>query len=152
MNLSPNFTLADMIRNSKNLPNDPNDVQLAALRALCVNVLQPLRDHFGPVSVNSGFRNPEVNVAAGSKAKKSQHIDGEAADLRVNGHTCEEVLKWLRDESKLPVDQVIGETRHGAPPFSWIHISHVDPALGHPNRGQFLQSYDGIHYADLVLK
>ena len=155
MNLSTNFTLADMTRNSKNLPNDPDAVQLAALTALCVDVLQKIRDHFGPTSVNSGFRNPEVNKAAGSTAKHSQHMDGEAADIHVNGHSCEEVLAWIVAEchaGRLPVDQVIGETRHGAPPFTWIHVSHRDPALGKANRGEFLQSFDGAHYAPLVLK
>lgn len=141
MNLSPHFALGELTRNSGNLPNEPDAAQADALRALCVAVLEPIRAHFGPVSIHSGFRSPVVNAATGGAAT-SQHSKGEAADFHIPGHTCEEVLVWLHSAG-LPVDQVIGETRAGHAPFTWIHVSHK--ASG--NRGQYLKSYDGKTYS-----
>ena len=61
MNLSRNFTLQEInqIRYSHQVrisDNNPNSGQIEKLKALCENILQPVRDHFGRVKSNSGFR------------------------------------------------------------------------------------------------
>ena len=86
MNLSKNYSLNEMCRSNtarvKGLPNVPNAEQVKNLQQLCENVLQPLRDHLGkPVVINSGFRSQAVNMAVGG-AKNSQHMKGEAADIK----------------------------------------------------------------------
>ncbi|MCQ2329146.1 MAG: D-Ala-D-Ala carboxypeptidase family metallohydrolase [Paludibacteraceae bacterium] len=54
----------------------------ANIEALVDNVLDPARQAFGgPVSVNSGYRCPRHNAEVGGAAN-SQHIKGEAADIR----------------------------------------------------------------------
>ena len=50
MELSKNFKLkelvASQIADRKGINNNPNEDQINSLKALCENVLQPVRDHF----------------------------------------------------------------------------------------------------------
>ena len=70
MNLSRNFTLQELIKSDtavrKGIDNNPNSDQIAKLKLLCDNILQPVRDHFGPVTVTSCYRSPELSQAIGS--------------------------------------------------------------------------------------
>ena len=57
----------------------------ANLNALVENVLEPARAAYGkPIYVNSGYRCSIHNAAVGG-ASGSQHMRGEAADLRIDG-------------------------------------------------------------------
>jgi len=60
MNLSRNFSLQELIKSDtairKGIDNNPNSDQIEKLKALCENILQPVRDHFGRVKVTSGYR------------------------------------------------------------------------------------------------
>lgn len=121
MNLSEHFTLAEMTASQfavrHGLDNKPGTTQTAALRALCDNILEPLRSHFGrPVHVSSGYRSPAVNSGIGG-ASSSQHKDGEAADITIPGVANIDVAKWI--QGNLPFDQVIMEG-------TWVHVSY-DP-------------------------
>ena len=52
------------------------------IEALVENVLDPLRERYGkPIIVNSGYRCAKHNKAVGG-ASNSQHMVGEAADIR----------------------------------------------------------------------
>ena len=55
MNLSRNFTLSELTKSDtairKGINNNPNAEQIEKLKALCENILQPVRDHFGRVKV-----------------------------------------------------------------------------------------------------
>lgn len=119
MNLSPHFTLAEFIKSvtaeARGLNNTPNDRQIEALKALCENVLEPVRKHFGlPVRITSGYR---VFTPA------SQHGKGEAADFEMPGVPNIEVARWIRDY--LPFDQLILEAaRDDKPNAGWIHVSY----------------------------
>ena len=70
MNLSRNFTLSELIKSDtairKGINNNPNAEQIEKLKALCENILQPVRDHFGRVKVTSGFRSVDLCLAIGS--------------------------------------------------------------------------------------
>lgn len=53
-----------------------------SILALVRKVLQPLRDAYKrPMTVNSGYRCPELNRIVGGAAT-SQHVKGEAADIK----------------------------------------------------------------------
>lgn len=57
---------------------------LVNLKELAFN-LQALRDYFGkPIVINSGYRSPAYNRKVGG-AKNSQHLEGKAADIRIEG-------------------------------------------------------------------
>ena len=127
MNLSRNFTLSELTKSDtairKGINNNPNAEQIEKLKALCENILQPVRDHFGRVKVTSGFRSVELCEAIGSSAR-SQHARAEAADFEVvNVDNCE-LADWIRRE--LDWDQLILEfydPKKGAN-SGWVHCSH----------------------------
>jgi zinc D-Ala-D-Ala carboxypeptidase len=70
MNLSRNFTLQELIKSDTavrlGVDNNPNANQIEKLKLLCENILQPVRDHFGPVTITSGFRSPDLCLKIGS--------------------------------------------------------------------------------------
>tara|TARA_B110000503_G_scaffold100373_1_gene150180 strand:- start:200 stop:658 length:459 start_codon:yes stop_codon:yes gene_type:complete len=126
MKLSANFQLSELIKSQvserKGIPNNPSPAHIDNLKALCVNVLQPIRSHFeSPVLISSGYRSAELCIAIGSKPT-SQHASGQAADLEVPGVDNKELAEWVRDT--LEFDQLILEFyRDGEPDSGWIHIS-----------------------------
>lgn len=151
MNLSKNFTLAELVFSPTavqlGIKNEPTPDQIHKLEALCKNVLQPLRDYFGkPIVISSGFRSRELNKAVGG-ASDSQHMRGEAADIRIIG-TGNDIL-WKYIESNLRYDQVILEHVSACNPHTgWVHVScalvNRKQALSIPRKGVTLQ---GMHYA-----
>ena len=117
MQLTANFSLAELTVTGRNIPNVPNESEVASLRSLAEMILQPLRDALGkPVHVNSAFRSETVNRAVGGTAT-SQHRLGQAADIHVPGMTSVEVAKTIIALG-LPYDQVIEEFG------SWVHVSY----------------------------
>ena len=59
-----------------------------------VEYLQKIRDHFGKsVNINSGYRCKTHNASVGG-ASQSNHMDGEAADIRISGVTPLEVAQY----------------------------------------------------------
>jgi zinc D-Ala-D-Ala carboxypeptidase len=122
MNLSENFTLAELIRTSTGLDNTPNEEQIENLRLLCVNVLQPARDALGVIKITSGFRAPAVNAKIGG-APSSQHVKGQAADLMMSGGQ-KKLLDWII--ANVEFDQIISEfpDKNGNP--AWVHVSFAE--------------------------
>ncbi|WP_282259711.1 D-Ala-D-Ala carboxypeptidase family metallohydrolase [Stenotrophomonas sp. PS02301] len=117
MQLTANFSLAELTVTGRNMPNVPNEAEVASLRSLAEMILQPLRDALGkPVRVNSAFRSEAVNRTVGGTAT-SQHRMGQAADIQVPGMTSVELAKKIVALG-LPFDQVIEEFG------SWVHVSY----------------------------
>ncbi|MHC1775003.1 MAG: D-Ala-D-Ala carboxypeptidase family metallohydrolase [Lentimicrobium sp.] len=109
---------------------NPPPAIIENLRALCVNILQPLRDATGaPVNLNSGYRCPSLNTAI-KGSKNSQHVTGHAADIVDHNNGNEFLFKKIK-ELNLPFDQLINEFD-----FRWIHVS-FDPTR---NRRQILKA------------
>jgi uncharacterized protein YcbK (DUF882 family) len=129
MNLSPNFTLAEMTKSETALRHDmdntPGETEIANLKLLAEKVLQPVRDHFGKgVKVNSGFRHPEVNAKVGG-SKTSDHCQGQAADIEIPGVANADLAQWIVDN--LDFRQVILEFyTPGVPDSGWVHVSYVE--------------------------
>ena len=123
MNLSPNFVLAEFVTSQEatrqGIDNTPPEAIITRLSALCMNILEPLRHALGPVRISSGYRCPALNAAIGG-ARCSQHMEGRAADISVNGRDLDDVYNWTYDNA--PFDQVIREF----PPGGWAHVSY-DP-------------------------
>jgi len=128
MNLTKNFTLAEMTKSETalryDMDNTPGEKEIAALKLLCEKVLQPVRDHFGKgVKVNSGFRHPEVNSKVGG-SKTSDHCRGQACDIEIPGVPNAELAEWIRDN--LEFRQLILEFyTPGVPDSGWVHVSFV---------------------------
>jgi zinc D-Ala-D-Ala carboxypeptidase len=128
MILTKNFSLKEMIFSDtairKGIENTPNIEHIVALTNLCVNILQPVRDHFDKsVKINSGYRSVELCEAVGSSSK-SQHAKGEAADYEIYGLSNLELATWVYEN--LDFDQLILEFHDPTedPNSGWVHTSY----------------------------
>lgn len=135
-----NFSIDELTRSDTALrlgiDNTPDENVKANLKRLILDVLQPLRDELKePIIVNSGYRSPELNKAVGG-AKTSQHLTGEAADIRAIPHpgesqkmANERLFNFISTRIKfgfVNVGQLLDEKN-----FSWIHVSL--PSAKHKN-------------------
>ena len=118
---------------------------MPAVRALCVNVLDPVREALGgPVEITSGYRTPQTNALIGG-SKTSQHMTGEAADIKGRvGRTRRigaEALARIIVAHAHDFDQVIWyDTALGG------HV-HVSYTTARPNRRQTLHAPAGGGYS-----
>ena len=109
-----------------------------AVKALTLKVLQPLRDIYGkPLEINSGYRCPKLNAEVGG-VPTSQHVKGEAADIKTGNQT--ESYRLARLAKTTPsimreIDQMIVYP-------TFVHFSHKRVGA---QRGQILynKSYKG---------
>lgn len=132
------FDLSEFTRSStatrQGLDNTPTPEALEALRGLVAMILDPLREEEGPVRITSGYRAPAVNAAIRG-SRTSQHMKGEAADLKlVRSHNAERVAALLA-AMELPVDQCIWYE-----PDVGGHV-HVSFRQDGQQRGQFLRCF-----------
>lgn len=118
------FTIDELIKSAtaqrKGIDNSPSAQVKANLTALVDKVLDPLREAYGkPIIVTSGYRCEKLNKAVGGAAS-SQHVKGQAADIRSVQDTPEENKKLfdLIVKLGLPFDQLINE--YG---YDWVHVS-----------------------------
>ena len=131
MNLSANFSLKELTKSETatrlGIDNTPDEETIDNLKTLCDKVLQPVREHFGKsVTVNSGYRSPELNSSpAVGGSKTSDHCKGMAADIEIAGIPNAELAQWIMDN--LTYSQLILEfyTR-GIGDSGWVHVSY-DP-------------------------
>lgn len=119
------FTFQELTKSAtakrKGIDNSPSVQVRANLAALVENVLDPLREAYGkPIVVTSGYRCEKLNRAVGGAAS-SQHVKGQAADIRSVQDTPEENKKLydLIVKLGLPFDQIINEYN-----YDWVHVSY----------------------------
>ena len=125
MKLSKNFSLNELTKSQTairmGIDNTSDTEQLVNLAVLVQQVLQPCREQFGSISINSGLRVLELNQAIGS-SDKSQHINGEAADFEAYLISNRRLAEWI--EEKLDFDQLILEYPGPDPRDGWVHCSY----------------------------
>ena len=119
------FTLKEFVRSNTaarlGINNNPGEDVKKNIELLVEKILDPLREKFGkPIIVTSGYRCKELNRAVGGAAK-SQHMSGEAADIRTveDSKRANKELFNLIIELGLPFDQLINE--HD---YDWVHVSY----------------------------
>jgi hypothetical protein len=117
--LSEHFTLDELIYSDiairQNIDNKPDGNVVINLTRLA-KLLEQVRKLFNkPIRINSAYRSPEVNNLVGSKPS-SQHCNGCAADIRIDGYSPDEIVKVIQ-KSDIKYDQLIREFD------SWVHIS-----------------------------
>ena len=143
MRLTRNFTYEELCnsnvaerRGMNNRPRTKEEEKrvIENLKALCMEVLQPLRDFLGkPVVISSGYRCAELNKAVGG-VRNSQHMKGEAADIHVeNTEHLLKIMHFIMDETDF--DQVIWERNRAG--TQWVHVSYKREGV---NRHQVVSS------------
>lgn len=112
--LSAHFKLGEFINLQKYADNVPTIQAVVNLTYGCHMLLEPARKVVGPIIINSGFRNDDVNRKVGG-VKNSQHLLGQAADIRPRDPTkFQQLVEFLKRHPH--TDQLL--TGSG-----WLHIS-----------------------------
>ncbi len=126
MNL--NFKISELIHSDTavkyNINNMPDINALDNLLDLIFYCLNPLRECLKkPVIITNGYRSytlwKKLQEMGYSPAKTSQHLLGQAADLKVKGMTQEELFNFIR-ACGVEYDQLIWEQDNNC-----VHISYV---------------------------
>lgn len=128
--LSTHFALDEFLRSETaarmGRQIQPTDDIEAELRRLCSIILEPIRIRVDKsVHVLSGYRPQWLNTLIGG-AKASEHIEGRASDIEVEGYTPMQ-LAILIIEMGVPFNQLILEFDE------WVHVS-VAPVNEKPKR------------------
>ena len=158
MRISKNFSLHELVYSTSAIhagidQEDHLDTNaVARITALTLNILQPIRDQFGPTKINSCFRSKPLNDLLNGASTKSQHCCfGEhthaAADVEIISEKVSnlELAEWIRDN--LEFDQLILENykpnrvskitgKKEGPNSGWVHVSYS--SVGE-NRKQILR-------------
>ena len=122
--LSKNFTLYEFLKSDLALrygiDNSLPKNFLPNIQYLVDTVLQPLRDHFGPIRITSGYRSKELAIKVGSSTR-SNHCFGLAADIEPYSVGAEftllDMLTYIHDN--LEYKELIGEYF----PTGWVHVA-----------------------------
>jgi len=89
MQVTKNFKLSELEF------SDPVPPELVANAVELLQNLQVIRDHFQkPIIIISGYRSPARNEAVGG-AKRSQHMEAKAADIKIAGVPTEEIYNRI---------------------------------------------------------
>ena len=97
--LTEHFSYNEMTRSAwaerNGVDNTPDALQLLALENLCQVLLEPLRQQFGPILINSAFRSEAVNYGVHGVGG-SKHLSGEAVDIRIpDVETGRAYYRWI---------------------------------------------------------
>lgn len=151
------FTISELIKNNTAIGmkvwNGANREQEDNLVALVDNVLDPARTAYGkPIKVESGFRSERVNAAIPNASRTSQHLKGEAADIKVSAGAAgnlevAKIIIRLGKFDQLILEEVQGESL--AP--QWVHVSWKRKG---ENRGEIRKHVKGTgnQYPFVTLK
>lgn len=132
MNLTKHFTLEEMVHSCEakrfGISNTPTPTVKKKLENLCKLILEPLREVWGqPIVVTSGYRCKTLNAKVNGSST-SDHIYGNAADIRTVSDLPEEnkklfnlAVKMMEQGRITGVKQIIDEYN-----YNWVHISYQD--------------------------
>jgi zinc D-Ala-D-Ala carboxypeptidase len=125
MKLSAHLDLSEVTRSDsakrKGISNMPTPEHIENFKKLAENIFEPIRKHFGvPIMISSGYRSKDLNTAIGGSLS-SQHCQGEALDLDMDGTSGGVTNKMVFDyiKANLNFDQLINEFN-----YSWVHVSY----------------------------
>lgn len=117
-----NFSIAELCKSDtaikNNLPNVPNIASTDHLLDLICNILQPIRDKFGVITVTSGYRTYWINKLV-KGADNSNHLYGYAADIIPKQATFKQVYDYV--VNNLDYDECYIEQSNGK---KWLHLAY----------------------------
>lgn len=120
--MAPNFRYIDFVKSSTatrlGIVNVPNEQQWQSIERVAGNIIQPVRNQFGPIIITSGFRCVELCLKIGS-SPTSNHAKGEAVDFEPLNKNIPliDVVEWIH--RNLPYRELIAEFFPGG----WIHAA-----------------------------
>ena len=143
MKLSEHLDLSEVIRSESakrnGISNMPSETHIANFKLLAEKIFEPIRNNFRcPIHISSGYRSVELNKAIGGSST-SQHCQGEAIDIDMDGSPNGVNNKMIFDFIKkyLEFDQLIWEFGNEDNP-DWVHVSYESTGK---QRKQVLKAY-----------
>ena len=139
-----NFRYAEFVKSETatrlDIPNEPNEEHWLNIEALVQNVLQPIRDKFGPLRITSGYRSSRLCEAIGSSTT-SNHTRGQAADIEPYDYDTPlfDIVEFVHDE--LEYRELIAEYF----PDGWVHVAYREE-----DNNRQLKLKDADHDYDVV--
>jgi len=132
MKISDNFTLAEFTKSETAMKKGyreqfaPSPEIVENLKALAVNIAEPIRAKFGSFSPTVAYRCERTNKAVGG-AIKSEHLTGCAFDetfLNGDKNISREVFEWIIKGGLTKWSKLILEfpDKNGVP--RWLHIGY----------------------------
>jgi len=138
--MSEHFTWEELVKTDQADLQKENSEEAekyrGALESLAT-LLERIREETGPLSIRA-FRCGKVNASVSGSSSISQHLKGEAADIRIPGQCGQSQVRDLFDTCHMllvgkgiPFGQLIFEQkeREDGSWSYWVHVS-----LGHPWR------------------
>ncbi len=153
------FTINELTKSATavrlGINNTPNATIVARLTNLINYVLDPLREKWGkPIIVTSGYRCTALNNAVNGSAS-SQHVLGEAADIRTVSDSRDDNMALLKCllKSGIKFDQVIAENVDSKGRPDWIHVSFTTRRANR-NKRTTMKKVNGStkYYTGIVLR
>ena len=139
MKISTNLNLSELTRSDSakrnGIDNTPTAEHLENFKLLAEKVFEPIRAHFKvPIHISSGYRSKALNDFIKGSAS-SQHCQGEAIDIDMDGSSSGVTNKMVFDfiKEKVDFDQLIAEFPENSNP-AWVHVSYTKKG----NRKQIL--------------
>lgn len=128
MKLSAHFLLDELVGSQiaarLGIKNEPSAAEIENLKALCADILEPLRNSVGrPIFVTSGYRSLALNAAVNG-ANPSDHTLGLAADIVSPPLSVDNLARAVKALAPyVPLKQCIVEfpERGGG----WVHVSRL---------------------------
>jgi len=141
LRLGEHFSLAEFTRSEtatrERIHNIPSDEDIVRMKYLVSKLLDPLRGTIAePIYILSGYRSANLNAAV-KGSSTSQHMRGEAADIRVDGFDAKSLAIFILS-ADLPFDQMIW--------YSPERGGHIHIALSEPKGGEVLYAPPGGGY------
>lgn len=141
--LSANFSWSEMLSaataTEHGIENVPGPAARAALSRLVLTILEPERQKLNKaIVVDDAFRCVELNRACGG-VDNSQHVTGEAADIRCPEMPLEDLFNDIRT-GNLPYDQVILEPPTAPARTGCVHVSCAPWTQDQPRREALIRS------------
>lgn len=121
--MAPNFRYKEFVRSDTasrlGIRNVPNELEWQSIERVAGNIIQPVRDQFGPIRITSGYRCVELCLKVGS-SPRSNHVRGEAIDFEPVSSKVRliDIIKWIH--MNLEYRELIAEYF----PNGWVHAAY----------------------------
>ena len=151
--LTPHFKLREFTESATamkhGIDNRPTPEVVENLRRLCTHTLEPLGL---PIIITSGYRTKELNEIIVHASRKSQHMEGRAADFVVSGFKFQvsspeshrelliRAFRLIITDPEVDFDKVIIYP-------TFIHVSFVSPSA---NRHSIMEAKGDGKYKSLT--
>lgn len=126
--LSDYFNLSDLIQSNvakaNGINNVPTDVSVEKnLQSLTNNILDKLKEKYPNLQITSCYRSEQLNDMLENSSTNSQHLVGQACDVKVPGVSPYEVAQYIK--YNMDYDQLILENPDkNNISNGWVHVSY----------------------------